>query len=143
MKTKYLGNKEEFSGLDVVEIANAPDEVSLRSDEVTALCPVTSQPDIYSVYCKYRVADGRILETKSFKMYLVRFRDKGIFCEELCSVILDDLWNALFPEELYVSVKQAARGGITTLATSERHRPFDLYGRDAIDFCLSPNKGGS
>ena len=52
--------------------------VELTSDELTALCPVTGQPDLYIATIEYE-PDTRCLESKSLKLYLNEFRDQGHF----------------------------------------------------------------
>ena len=56
--------------------------VELVSDELTAVCPITNQPDFYTATIAYRPV-GRCLESKSLKIYLSRFHDQGMFCEAL------------------------------------------------------------
>lgn len=121
-KTKYLGNKKPFEGLDIVESEYPPDRVRLTSDEVSALCPVTGQPDLYTVSISYEPGEGRIIETKSLKMYFQTFRDKGIFAEDLCGVICTQIWPHLYPAYIQVEVRQKSRGGITTYASIEKYR---------------------
>jgi len=93
--------------------------VELRSDELTAVCPITTQPDLYTVTIEY---DPRelCLESKSLKLYLMQFRDEGHFCEALTVRIRDDVAQALDlpPEGVRVTLVQKARGGITITASS-------------------------
>lgn len=119
--TKYLGNKTPFEGLDVVVVENAPDSVRLHSDEVSALCPVTGQPDWYEVEIYYYPYAGRILETKSLKMYFETFRSKGIFAEQLATVVCEEITSVLKPVEIDVVVRQKARGGITIVAKKSKY----------------------
>lgn len=86
--------------------------VTLTSDEVTALCPVTGQPDYYTVTIMFRVKDV-ILESKSLKLYLCTFRAEGIFCEALAEQIAQDVVGAVKPLQCKVTVKQKSRGGIS------------------------------
>ncbi|HZD87436.1 MAG TPA: hypothetical protein VE088_05475 [Gaiellaceae bacterium] len=93
--------------------------VELESDELSAVCPVTGQPDLYVATIRYR-PDGLCLESKSLKLYLNRFRDEGHFCEALAVRIRDDVASALELPAEYVSVTlaQKARGGITIRAAT-------------------------
>ena len=50
--------------------------VELESDELTAICPVTGQPDLYRARIEYD-PDALCLESKSVKLYLARFRNEG------------------------------------------------------------------
>jgi len=89
-------------------------QVELVSDELTAVCPITSQPDFYTATIEYRPGE-RCLESKSLKLYLARFHDQGAFAEALTVRIRDDVAAALGlePADVHVKLVQKARGGIT------------------------------
>jgi 7-cyano-7-deazaguanine reductase len=93
--------------------------VEMTSDELTAVCPITGQPDLYTATIAYEPLQ-RCLESKSLKLYLMTFRDQGHFCEALAVKIRDDVAEALeLPvERVGVTLVQKARGGITITATS-------------------------
>jgi 7-cyano-7-deazaguanine reductase len=93
--------------------------VELTSDELTAVCAVTGQPDIYLASIEYTPRD-RCLESKSLKLYLSSFRNEGHFCEGLAVKIRDDVAEALGldADGVRVRLTQKARGGITITATS-------------------------
>ena len=93
--------------------------VELVSDELTAVCPVTSQPDLYTITIEYWPRD-LCLESKSLKLYLARFRNEGVFCEALAVRIRGDVAAALELEsaDVRVTLRQKARGGITITATA-------------------------
>ena len=88
--------------------------VEMISDELTAVCPITNQPDFYTARIEYRPRE-LCLESKSLKIYLSRFRDQGAFCEALAVQIRDDVAAALALEakDVHVSLRQKPRGGIT------------------------------
>lgn len=88
--------------------------ITLSSDDMTARCPITNQPDFYSVDIMY-TPRKRILETKTLKLYLETFRETGIFAEHLASKIAEDVQAALLCEHVTVTLKQKIRGGIETL----------------------------
>jgi 7-cyano-7-deazaguanine reductase len=93
--------------------------VSMTSDELTAVCPITGQPDFYTATIEFRPRD-RCLESKSLKLYLARFRDQGAFCESLVVQIRDDVADVLGLErsDVHVTLVQKARGGISITATA-------------------------
>ena len=93
--------------------------VELVSDELCAVCPITSQPDFYTAAIAYR-PDERCLESKSLKLYLARFRNEGVFCEALAVRIRDDVAGALQVDagDVDVTLVQKARGGITITASA-------------------------
>src|SRR6187549_589091 len=80
--------------VDHVEVFAAPahvTEVRLSSDEVTSICPVTSQPDLSTVEITY-VPDQWCVESKSLKLYLWSFRDRAIFAEDLAAEIAGEIF---------------------------------------------------
>jgi 7-cyano-7-deazaguanine reductase len=94
-------------------------EVEMTSDELTAMCPVTGQPDYYTATIDY-APEALCLESKSLKLYLARFRNEGAFCEALAVKIRDDVAEALAvsPDRVTVTLTQKARGGITIVAVA-------------------------
>jgi 7-cyano-7-deazaguanine reductase len=94
-------------------------QVEMSSDELAAVCPVTGQPDLYMATIEYR-PQALCLESKSLKLYLVGFRNEPHFCEALAVKIRDDVAAALeLPsDQVTVTLKQKARGGISISATS-------------------------
>jgi 7-cyano-7-deazaguanine reductase len=91
--------------------------VELDSDELTAVCPITGQPDLYRARIEYE-PDALCLESKSVKLYLASFRNEGCFAEALAVRIRDDVAAALeLPHGcIRVTLVQKARGGITITA---------------------------
>lgn len=91
--------------------------VTLETDEVTSLCPVTGQPDFETVIVEY-APDKYCIESKSFKLYLWSFREEGIFCESLADTIAKDIYEACQPHWCKVTVIQKPRGGIKITASA-------------------------
>jgi 7-cyano-7-deazaguanine reductase len=93
--------------------------VEMTSDELTAVCPITGQPDFYEATIEYQPQE-LCIESKSLKLYLARFRNEGAFCEALAVKIRDDVAETLgIPaEKARVTLRQKARGGITIVATA-------------------------
>lgn len=104
---KYLGNKNDFAGLEIIDTAAS--YVKLTSDEVTALCPITGQPDYYVI--SIELIGGKSIESKSLKLYFVSLRSLGMFCEDLSKKIKDDVKEA--GADCKVTVIQKPRGGIS------------------------------
>jgi 7-cyano-7-deazaguanine reductase len=111
----HPGN-DRYAGLETFANPGVA-EVELTSDELTSVCPITAQPDLYRVTIGYR-PDALCLESKSLKLYLNGFRDEGVFCEALAVRIRDDVAAALelTAERVTVELEQKARGGITITA---------------------------
>jgi len=93
--------------------------VELTSDELTAICPVTGQPDLYVATIEFWPGP-LCIESKSLKLYLSSFRNEGAFAEALAVRIRDDAAGALqLPaDKVRVTLRQKARGGITITATT-------------------------
>ena len=109
---------EHYAGLET--FANpGVSRVELVSDELTAVCPVTGQPDLYVATIEYS-PQSLCLESKSLKLYLNGYRNEAGFCEALAVRIRDDVAAALeLPgDKVRVTLEQKARGGITVTATS-------------------------
>ena len=92
--------------------------VTLETDEFTCLCPITGQPDFAKIRVEY-VPDQRIVESKSYKLYLWSYRDEGAFHEHVINQICDDLVHALDPHWMKVSGIFKIRGGIEITVESE------------------------
>jgi 7-cyano-7-deazaguanine reductase len=93
-------------------------EVRLSTEEVTSLCPVTSQPDLSSVAITY-VPDEWCVETKSLKLYLWGFRERPVFAEALAAEIAAEIMATARPHRVRVDLTQRPRGGIVVSATAE------------------------
>lgn len=108
---------DSYAGLETFPNPGV-ERVELVSDELTAVCPITNQPDFYVATIVYE-PKGLCLESKSLKIYLSRFRDQGAFCEALAVRIRDEVAAALELEApgVHVTLRQKARGGITITAS--------------------------
>jgi len=113
-KPKHLGvrSTEAIDKVDLIPWEGSPITITLTCSEFTSLCPVTSQPDFGEITVVY-IPDRHIIETKSMKLYLMQFRDKGAFSESLVDAIADDLWSQVKPCELEVHGEFNSRGGVS------------------------------
>src|SRR5580765_9028898 len=109
---------ENYAGLETFPNPGVS-RVELTSDELTAVCPITGQPDLYLATIEYE-PELLCLESKSLKIYLSHYRNEGAFCEALAVRIRDDVAEALelAHERVHVTLKQKARGGITITAAT-------------------------
>jgi 7-cyano-7-deazaguanine reductase len=89
------------------------------SKEVTAVCPVTGQPDWYEVEIEY-APDKKCIESKTMKLYLQSFRQEGLFCEAFADKIAEDVFQAILPVSVDVRVTQVPRGGVAIVAIATR-----------------------
>ena len=92
--------------------------VTLETDEFTCLCPKTGQPDFATLRVDY-VPDQKVVESKSFKLYLWSYRNEGAFHEHVVNCILDDLVKILDPHWIRVKGEFNIRGGIGITVESE------------------------
>ena len=97
-KKTYEGLQENIRKLktpviDIIE-NKYPDReylVHLSTEELTCICPKTGLPDFAAVNIHYKPA-AACIELKSFKYYLIFYRNVGIFHEHLTNKILDDIY---------------------------------------------------
>lgn len=78
------------------------------------MCPKTGQPDFGTLIFRY-VPDQTCVELKSLKLYLQKFRNEGIFYENVTNRILDDFVAVCAPRRLTLESHWGARGGITSV----------------------------
>ena len=95
--------------------------ITLRTEEFTCVCPATGQPDFAKLTIQY-IPDQKILESKSLKLYLWSFRNRGIFHEHATNAVLDDLVRVLAPRWCKVNAEFAVRGGILITVEAEYKR---------------------
>ena len=90
--------------------------IEIVCPEFTSVCPKTGQPDFGTITYTY-TPDDKCVELKSLKLYLQRFRNQGIFYENVVNRLLDDFVEAAGPRRLKVVGAFTPRGGITTTVT--------------------------
>jgi 7-cyano-7-deazaguanine reductase len=95
-------------------------QVSIDTEEFTALCPWTGLPDYGTLVISYVPAHSCI-ELKSLKYYLLSYRDVGIVQEHAANRILQDLVALCQPRRMKVTLDYKVRGGIHT-AVSVAHQ---------------------
>jgi 7-cyano-7-deazaguanine reductase len=92
--------------------------VEIVCPEFTSVCPKTGQPDFGTITFIY-TPDRTCVELKSLKLYLQRFRNEGIFYEDVVNRLLEDFVAACQPRRCKVIGAFTARGGISTTVTCE------------------------
>ena len=92
-------------------------EIAISCPEFTSVCPVTGLPDFGEIRITY-APDARCVELKSLKLYMIEFRNRGIFYEHVTNQILDDLVTLLQPRRMTVVGDFSVRGGIKTVVTA-------------------------
>ena len=97
-------------------------EIAIACPEFTSVCPKTGLPDFGEIRITY-VPDELCVELRSLKLYLVEFRNQGIFYEQATNQILDDLVAACHPRRMTVVGDFTPRGGIATAVTATYRKP--------------------
>ena len=67
-----------------------PYEIEIAMPEFTSVCPKTGLPDFGKIVLRY-VPDRLCIELKSYKMYLLAYRNLGIFQENVVNRVLRDV----------------------------------------------------
>ena len=93
-------------------------EITMSTPEFSCICPKTGLPDFAVLTLTY-VPDKTCLELKSFKEYLLGYRNKGIFHENVVNKVVDDICAAIKPRRLRLEGKFNSRGGIQTTVVRE------------------------
>jgi 7-cyano-7-deazaguanine reductase len=110
-----LGKRQtEYTGLDVFPRPEHIVEVVLEGSELTAFCPITSQPDFYSYVVRYWPVTSCV-ESKTFKLLIASFRDRPAFAESLASDLAQIVHEAT-EAPVEVTLRQQIRGGIALTA---------------------------
>ena len=126
MTLTVLGNKVDGSlTKDQLETFPNPSfgvlrEITFETHEFCSLCPVTNQPDLYTLKITY-VPEQKCVESKSLKLYLTQWRNQGIFGEAVATTICNELYEALEPLKVEVVATQQVRGGLQMTTTAVRY----------------------
>lgn len=86
-------------------------EIKIEIPEFTSVCPKTGLPDFGTITLRYVPRDS-CLELKSLKLYILAYRNLGIFYENAVNRILDDVAAACNPYKAVVTGEFSPRGGI-------------------------------
>lgn len=96
-------------------------EIEIVMPEFTSVCPKTGLPDHGTLRLIYTPGKN-CLELKSLKMYMLAYRNLGIFQENVVNRFLADIVKAAQPVEATVIGDFASRGGISTRITATYRR---------------------
>lgn len=109
--------------------------------EFTSLCPKTNQPDFAKIFINY-IADQKMVESKSLKLYLFSFRNHGDFHEDCIQKICNDLVKLMKPKFIEVIGEFTPRGGIAIFpyaSASNSETEFKKLRQDRL-FNYAPGK---
>ena len=114
-----MENNPTYKDLDIVpnEYSGRDYEINIAIPEFNAVCPKTGLPDFGTIHITY-TPNNHIVELKSLKLYIVKFRNLGIFHEHVTNKILDDFSKACSPRAIKVKGDFHPRGGIKTMVSA-------------------------
>ncbi len=119
-KSLYDGKQEKVRDMElpIIEtwVNKYPEKeylITCDTKEFTCVCPKTGLPDFAELFIEYSPKE-KCLELKSFKEYLLAYREVGIFHEHVVNRMLEDLVKACEPRKMKIKGIFNTRGGITT-----------------------------
>jgi 7-cyano-7-deazaguanine reductase len=92
-------------------------EIEIVIPEFTSVCPKTGLPDFGKLTLRY-TPDKLCLELKSLKMYVLAYRNLGIFYENVVNRFLRDVVGAAKPVAATVIGEFSPRGGLHSKITA-------------------------
>ena len=92
-------------------------EIEISCPEFTSVCPKTGLPDFGRLTLRY-TPDKLCLELKSLKMYVLSYRDLGIFYENVVNRFLRDVVKTIKPVNAMVIGEFTPRGGLQSKVTA-------------------------
>ena len=93
-------------------------EITIIIPEYTSICPKSGLPDFGTITVKY-IPDKKCIELKSFKTYIIAYRNLGIFYENAVNKIKNDLVKTVKPKRMVVTGDFTPRGGIKTIVEAK------------------------
>ena len=122
-KSDIPNDPEKFKLESITNPHRAKDYViRLSSPEFTSICPITSQPDFGNIIVDY-VPNKKIVESKSYKLFLFSFRNFGGFHEDCTIKIAKKIIKSVKPKWLRVGGFWNPRGGIPIDIFFQTHNP--------------------
>ena len=108
-------NNPKYQDLEIVknEYVNRNYIVKISIPEFSCVCPRTGLPDYGTIDIHY-IPNKHIIELKSLKLYVVKYRNYGVFHEHVTNKIMDDIKRAAQPNKIEVWGRFNPRGGIQT-----------------------------
>tara|TARA_Y100000739_G_scaffold139933_1_gene120594 strand:- start:103 stop:462 length:360 start_codon:yes stop_codon:yes gene_type:complete len=110
----------QYQDLEVVDNQYNDRDYTINVDipEFNCVCPKTGLPDFGTIHIEY-TPDKHIVELKSLKLYIVKYRNTGIYHEHVTNRILDDFKKVCKPKKISIVGDFHPRGGIKTVVKSK------------------------
>ena len=95
--------------------------IKIEIPEFTSVCPKTGLPDFGKLTLEY-VPGQLCIELKSFKLYVLAYRDLGIFYENVVNRMLADVVRSISPVTASLTGEFTPRGGLRSTVIAEYSR---------------------
>ena len=115
------GLKEKLPSIETFPNQFQDYEIRIEMPEFTSVCPKTGLPDFGTINIQY-VPNKLCLELKSLKMYILAYRNMGIFYENAVNRILEDIVAACRPVWATVRGEFNPRGGMKSVVEARYPR---------------------
>ncbi|MCD6223770.1 MAG: NADPH-dependent 7-cyano-7-deazaguanine reductase QueF [Deltaproteobacteria bacterium] len=115
-KTKYGEKTILESGLEIWEnsFSDRDYKIHIEFSEFTCLCPHSGYPDFATIKITY-IPDRYVIELKSLKLFLNKYRERYISHEDATNEIFNALYDILKPRHLQVIGDFNPRGNVKTI----------------------------
>lgn len=113
-KHATAGLKARLPKLDVLPNQFKNYKITIVIPEYSSVCPKTGLPDTGTITIEYE-PNKYFVELKSLKMYILAYRNLGIFYENAVNRIFQDFIKATRPRWAIVRGEFNPRGGIKTI----------------------------
>jgi 7-cyano-7-deazaguanine reductase len=117
-KHALSGLKQKLPKLEVLPSQYKHYIITIVIPEYTSLCPRTGLPDAGTITIEYE-PDASFVELKSLKLYVLSYRNVGIFYENAVNRILKDFVKAVKPRWVNVRGEFNPRGGMSSIVEAK------------------------
>ncbi len=121
-KEATSGLREKLPAIETFPNQFQEYEIKIEIPEFTSLCPKTGLPDFGTIIIRY-IPKESCLELKSLKMYILAYRNLGIFYENAVNRMLEDIVKACRPVSAVVTGEFNPRGGIKSVIEARYPQP--------------------
>ncbi len=115
------GTRAELPEIETWPNQYAGYDIEISMPEFTSVCPKTGLPDHGTITIRYKPGE-KCLELKSLKMYMLAYRNVGIFQENAVNRFLADIVTACDPVAITVTGEFTPRGGVYSKITASWER---------------------
>jgi len=113
-KHALAGLKTKLPVLDILPNQFRKYKITIIIPEYSSVCPKTGFPDTGTITIEYE-PNKYFVELKSLKMYILTYRNLGIFYENAVNRIFHDFVRTVKPRWAIVRGEFNPRGGIKTV----------------------------